>query len=266
MEGERTTFGILRWQNLRWVACFALALTFHGAGAAALLTNWQNDDDLAANAPVIAIDLAPIAVSPNTTPNDAPPDQILSKQQEAQPDPEPEKPIEEAKAEPEPVPEKPPEKVEVPPDPTPQPELAVLPPPKPVEKPQEKKQKRKHKVASVAAAPTAADQKAEQAAAPTAGAAGRQAIENWISQIYAALQRHKRAVSEAPNGGVTLLGFAIDRSGGVHGAHIARSSGSRALDEEALAIVARAAPLPAPPPEKPGVRIAITVPIRYNAR
>ena len=267
MTGERPPSRIWRWHNARWAACFLLALGFHGAGAAALLARWSSDDDLVANAPVITIDLAPLAVSPTTTPTDAPPDQVESKQQD-DPDPQPEKPTEETKVEPEPVPEKPPEKVEIPPDPTPQPELAVLPPPKPVEKPKEKKEKPKHKTASLAAAPTAAEQRADRAAAPTPGANGNpNAVPNWVSQLSAQLERHKRYPSDARGEhGVVQLAFSVDRSGGVHNAHVTRSSGSSALDQAALSLVARAAPLPPPPPEKPGAQIAISVPIRYNTR
>src|SRR5665811_593865 len=50
-----------RWpEPLRWGACFALALSFHAAGAAALLARWSEDSDLLANAPVMMIDLAPV--------------------------------------------------------------------------------------------------------------------------------------------------------------------------------------------------------------
>ena len=82
-----------RWpDSARWVACFALALGFHVAGGAALLARWNDDGDLTANAPVMMIELAPLSVSPNITPTDAPPDNVLSK--EAEPEPEPPKPAE----------------------------------------------------------------------------------------------------------------------------------------------------------------------------
>ena len=62
------------------------------------------------------------------------------------------------------------------------------------------------------------------------------------------------------------LAFSVDRSGGVHNARIVRSSGSSVLDSETLSLVQRASPLPPPPPEMGGSNIAISVPIRYNAR
>lgn len=246
---------------VRWGACFVLALSFHGVGAAALLARWHDNDDLLANAPVITIDLAPMAVSSTNTPTDAPPDMIESKEQ-IEPDPQPEKPIEETKVEPEPEPEKPPEVA-----PTPKPDLAVLPPPKP-EKPKEEKKPKKHKTASIARTPTSAENRADHAAAPSPGANGNpNAVPNWMSQLSAQLERHKRYPSEARGDvGVVQLAFSVDRGGGVHNARIARSSGSGALDQAALSLVARAAPLPPPPPERAGAQIAITVPIRYNTR
>ena len=242
-----------RWpEPLRWGACFALALSFHAAGAAALLARWSEDSDLVANAPVIMIDLAPVPVAPDITPNELPPDHVLSRAEE--PEPEPEKPV---------------EKIEMTPDPAPQPELAVTPPPKPIEKPKEKKPKQKR--ASVASAPSTAEHRAERAAAPMPGASSRDsdALPNWKSQLVARLERYKRYPSAAQSRGeqgVAQLAFSIDRSGGVHNAHIVRSSGSSLLDRETLTLVERAQPLPPPPPEMSGSQIAIMVPIRYNMR
>ncbi len=82
-----------RWpEGLRWGVCFALALCFHAAGAAALLARWNDDSDLVANAPVIMIELAPVPVAPDITPTEVPPDKVLST--EAEPEPEPPKPVE----------------------------------------------------------------------------------------------------------------------------------------------------------------------------
>lgn len=248
----------------RWGVCFALALGFHGAGAAALLARWTDDNALLPNPPAIMIDLAPMAVAPTTTPSDAPPDQVESKEV-IEPDPQPEKPIEETKVEPEPEQEKPPEKVEQPPDKSPTPELAVMPPPKP-EKPKEHKKPKPRKTASVARTPSSAENRAERAAAPSPGANGNpNAVPSWMSQLFSHLERYKRYPSDGGgDSGIVQLAFSIDRSGSVHGARIIRSSGSSALDHAALALVARASPLPPPPPEKPGANISISVPIRYK--
>ena len=237
-----------RWpEPLRWSICFALALTFHGAGAAALLARWNDGADLVANAPVIMLELAAVPVAPETTPNELPPG---PQQAEARPEPEPVKPV---------------ETIEL--TPTPQAELPIMPPPKPVEKPKDKTPRRKH--ASLASAPSPAERQAERTAAPAPGVASRNpdALPNWKSQLVARLERYKRFPSEAQargEHGVAQLAFSIDRNGGVHHARIARSSGSPLLDRETLLLLERAQPLPPPPVEIHGAQIAVVVPIRYN--
>jgi protein TonB len=241
-----------RWpESARWAVCFVLALSFHVAGAAVLLARWNDPSDLVANAPVITIELAPMPVAPETTPNELPPG---PQQQDAEPQPEPEKQSE--------------KQVELPPDPKAEPLQAVV-PPKIVEKPKEKKPRQKH--ASLASAPSSADTRSDRASAPTAGANSQNpnALPNWKSQLAAQLERNKRYPPEAQSRGeqgIAQLAFNVDRHGGVHNVHIARSSGSSALDQATLELVARAAPLPPPPPEIPGGQIPISVPIRYNMR
>ena len=128
-------------------ACFGLALLFHAGGAYALLARWHEDSDLVANAPVVMVDLAPVPVAPQTQPTELPPG---PQQTEAEPEPEPSKPL---------------TTIEQKPDDSPQPELAVTPPPKPVEKPKKHKPRRKN-FASLTSAPSPAEQRAERAAAP----------------------------------------------------------------------------------------------------
>ena len=114
MTAARQNAIVRRWpEMLRWGACFALALCFHAVGVAALLAHWTENSDLVANAPVITIDLAPLAVAPDTKPSEVTPGP-----QQAQAEPEPE-----------PDPVKPVEKLELPPEPQAEPLLAVTPPP-----------------------------------------------------------------------------------------------------------------------------------------
>ena len=248
MLGGSKIFSLSRWpEAARWGACFALAIAFHAAGAAALFARWSEDSNLVAGTAIVMVDLAPVAVSPNITTDVAP----GPLQQEAEPEPQPEKPI---------------EKIALPPDPKTEPVVAVTPPLK-IEPPKEKKPKRKH--ASLASAPTRAEQQADRPAAPMPGLSSRSsdAVPNWKTQLVAKLERSKRYPSEARGDqGTAQLAFSVDRQGGVHNARITRSSGSSALDHETLALVQRAQPLPPPPPEVPGAQIPITVPIRYNAR
>jgi protein TonB len=238
---------------LRWGACFALALCFHAVTVAALLAHWTENSDLVANAPLITIDLAALAVAPDTKRNELPPG---PQQTEAEPEPEPD-------------PVKPVEKLELPPEPNAELPMAVTPPPMPPQKPKEEKPKQQH--ASLSSAPSTAENKAERAAAPAPGASSRNpyAVPNWKSRLVARLERSKRYPSEARargEQGVAQLAFSIDRNGGVHHARIVHSSGSSLLDEATLALLERAQPLPPPPPELAGAEIAIVVPIRYNIR
>lgn len=256
---------------LRWGACFGIALGFHAAGAAALIVRWNDTTDAVANAPVIMIDLAPVAVAPRTTPTEVPPDQVESKQQ-IEPDPVPEKPPEVAD---EPEPEKPIEKAEPKPEPEAKAELAMLPPPKPaelekaVEEKKEVKKKPRHRAASLASAPSAADQKAERAAAPAPGANARDpnALRNWTSQLVAQIERHKRYPAEAGGAsGTAVVSFSVDSSGGAHNMRVVRSSGHSVLDHDAVAWVERSQPLPPPPSDQAGNQIPVVVPLRYRSR
>ena len=270
----------------RWSLCFVAALGIHAGGAAALMARWSDDADQVANAPVIMLDLAPVAVAPETTSTEVPPDSVAREMQtgvekapekpeevaeKAEPLPEPEKPVEETKVEPEP--EKP---VDM--NPEPQAELAILPPPRPVEKTGEKPEEKKKEVkkkpqprrAVLASAPSSADRRADRAAAPNAGAnRDSNALPNWKSRLFAQIERYKRYPAEAQSRGdrgVVRLAFSVDRQGGVHNARVVGSSGSHILDRETLAMIERASPLPPPPADLPGSRIAVVVPISYSIR
>jgi periplasmic protein TonB len=250
MNSVRTARPPRRWpEGLRWGICFVLVLCLHVGGVAALMARWNEDSDLVVNAPVIMIDLAPVAVAPAITPNEVPPDMVLSR--EAEPEVEPEKPV---------------EKIELPS----QPKAEVTLPaerPKPIEKPKEKKPKQK--VASLSSAPSPAEHRADRAAAPMPGASSRDpnALPNWKSQLVAQIERHKRYPSEAHGeAGVAQVSFSVDRGGGVHNARVVRGSGSSVLDHDALAWLARSQPLPPPPPDVGGASIPVSVPLRYNYR
>jgi protein TonB len=233
----------------RWGLCFAFVVGAHAAGAAALLAHWNEDADVVANAPVITIDLAPVAVAPQTQPMELPPG---PEQTEAKSEPQPQKPLETQEIEPTPAKDA---------------ELTVA-PPNPPEKP---KHKQSRKQASLTSAPSAVERKAERAAAPAAGALSHNsnALPNWRSALVSQLERYKRYPSQAQargESGVAQLAFNVDRSGGVHHARIIRSSGSPALDSATVDLVMRAQPLPPPPPEIQGAQIPIVVPIRYSTR
>ncbi len=85
----------------------------------------------------------------------------------------------------------------------------------------------------------------------------------------ALLERNKRYPEVAQSRrqqGIAQVFFSLDRQGRVIDSRVARSSGASVLDEEALALLRRAQPFPAPPRELPGERVDLTVPIRFNLK
>jgi len=228
----------------RWVICVGLALAAHAAGAAALIAPWGKPYDEVASAPVIVVELTAVAVAPQTEPTDVAPG---PEQTEA--------PLEQVAAEPQREPEAMTTAA------LPMAQTQAVPEPRSEAKPATPRQP-----APVTSAPSPAERRARRAAAPSPGAAAQSnALPSWRSALVARLERNKRYPSDAGGvRGVAVLAFTIDRSGGVHNARIAKSSGSPALDRETLALAARVQPLPPPPAELSGAQIPISVPLRYN--
>ena len=228
----------------RWVICIGLALAAHAAGAAALIAPWGKPYDDVASAPVIIVELTAVAVAPQTEPSDIAPGPEQAEAAVEQVTAEPQQEIDalttaalpETQTAPEPLPE-------------------AKPPTTP-----------RREAAPTTSAPSPAERRGRRAAAPSPGAASQSnALPDWRSALVARLERNKRYPSDAGGvRGVAVLAFNIDRSGGVHNARIAKSSGSSALDRETLALATRAQPLPPPPAELRGAQIPISVPLRYN--
>jgi periplasmic protein TonB len=118
-------------------------------------------------------------------------------------------------------------------------------------------------------------QQAEQAQPPAPRTAqqvrgGAPRIEpSWQTSLVRQLQRFKRYPAQAQSRneqGVVLLSFSLDRNGRVLAHSIAKSSGYAALDDEVMAMIMRAEPLPAFPPSMPQERLDLTVPIRFSIR
>jgi periplasmic protein TonB len=235
---------------VRWGLCAAVVLAAHGLTVFALAGR-SDEEELEAGAPVVTIELAPAAVAPPAPPRDLAPGPLLETESQ-------ERVAEETPAPPErKEPEKPKEEKVVEAPPAPDPEVAMVEPP-PEEGPIEHKPE---PVAALAApvptAPQSAPAPAERAAAPT--------VAKWERLLVAQLERHKRYPPQARGKvGETRLAFSIDRTGRVLASRIVHSSGSEALDQEALALVRRAAPFPPPPAGLPDDRLSFMVPIRYR--
>ena len=63
-----------------------------------------------------------------------------------------------------------------------------------------------------------------------------------------------------------LVEFTIDRSGKVVASRVLRRSGSSFLDQEAIAVLQRASPLPSPPEEITGELLPLTLPIQFRIK
>jgi protein TonB len=135
---------------------------------------------------------------------------------------------------------------------------------RPVERPRRPDPPRPRPPQREAAAPPRAAAPAASAAAPTQGqSAPVVSVASWRGTLVAHLNRFKRF---PPGGstGLATVAFTIDRSGRVVGASLVGSSGDAALDTEAVSMVRRASPVPAPPAGVGGGSISLTVPVRFN--
>jgi protein TonB len=247
----------------RWSLCAAIVLAVHCALGASYLLMPDHTPPGAPYAPAVIVDLAPLPVAPASPVDLAPGPEMV----EAQPTPEPKR-TDEAKVI-EPMP-----KLEAPAEVT----LPLSEPnPTEVEKPTEKTGTRQAQPAQAvqqAPAPrTTAPQRSDnrtapEARAPSPGSAeSRAAIASWRDHVVARLQQAKRYPSSAQSNreqGVVTLSFSVDRNGRVTARNIARSSGHSSLDQEVLALIQRAQPLPPFPPAMPQQVVHLTVPIRFS--
>jgi protein TonB len=247
---------------LRWTACAALVLAAHGLIALAIAAR-PAEVDLEAGAPVVMIELAPIAAAPRAPPEDvAPGPQQMSVESQ-------ERPAEEARPEQQPPEE---EKRDTPEVPAPEATVA-LPPPVVVEtvKPIEEARAEPEPL-QAAPVPTAPPSIAVPADAPAAPAVSpvvsptSQVVASWQRRLAAHLERFKRYPPRAHGEhGTASVAFTIDHEGRVSGLRIVKSSGSDILDSETLAMIRRAEPLPAPPGGIANQELSFVVPIRYAA-
>lgn len=109
-------------------------------------------------------------------------------------------------------------------------------------------------------------------AAPATGAPServKRAQASWQKALVSHLNRFKRypdgARARGAQGSV-LVEFTIDRSGRVVASRVLQHSGSTLLDEEAIAVLQRASPLPSPPAEMSGELFPLTLPIQFRIR
>ena len=105
--------------------------------------------------------------------------------------------------------------------------------------------------------------------AQTVGAKAKptQAEITWQKALLFHLNRHKRYPASARNRrvqGVAKVEFKIDGSGKLIEARITKGSGSKLLDQEALAVLERASPFPAPPGRRSQIHLALPIEFRIQ--
>jgi periplasmic protein TonB len=163
----------------------------------------------------------------------------------------------------------------------PEPEVA-LPTPTPIEdrKPEEQsqesasEQQNQEKAAPVpltTAPPPVVGPTAAATAAPVPGTSAMpSSLEaSWQRALIRHLNRFKRYPESARVRGVqgvVSIEFTIDREGRVVASRVTQSSGSSALDAEALATLRRANPLPAPPVQAADATFDLALPIHFRIR
>lgn len=285
MSVERSSLSRFAPAALRWSLAAFVVAGAHGT-AGWVVANWQRAEAAMGAPPAaVMIELAPLAVAPEAPAQEVAPGPEMA---EAQPEPEPPLPdsveqpdVIEPPPEPEPVaiPEPEIRIPELPPLPdaaavlTPPPKEQPKPPPpeKPKPKPKPKIVEKKKPIrpdkpkAEQTSAPVAQAQAAPRAAAPNSGASSPSpaATASWRGSLMAHLNRYKRFPGGASPGTVQVA-FSIDRGGRVLSARLVRGSGDASLDEEAVAMIRRANPVPAPPDGLGGGAIALTVPIKFS--
>jgi protein TonB len=261
----------------RWGVSFVAVLALHAAAGGAPVT-WQSQPPLLEPPPgAVMIDLAPLppaasppAAEPQPPTVEAPP-----------PEPPPPEPVPPEPPPPEPVlteppPPEPVREAEValpakPPEP-PKPEPAKREPPKPSPpkpRPMRQTPPRQQPTPPVTAAtPSVAAPSAAPVVAPPS-APSPAMVRTWQTDLLAHLERHKRYPRTSQTRGeqgTSFVRFTIDRGGRVLQCRLERGSGFTALDDETVALLGRASPLPAPPDGETRSIIEMVVPVRYAMR
>lgn len=290
----------------QWTGALIAVVALHAGAVTAALISWQSVVPPAPPPAAIMIELAPIPVAPPAPLTQAaqePPPPAAPPAPMVEPELLPELSMLVPPVDPVPVATREPDVVLPPPPKKPEVEKVVETPrempkekPKEKEEPKEKpkdkpKDKEKPKQpakldpkaeAAVAqrhapqpsqqvAAAAAPVQRAAAPAAPSAADIARHANAeaNWQGLLLAHLEKHKKYPKSARKRhqqGTSFLRFRMDRSGTVLSFALAQSSGHATLDEEVLAMIARAQPLPALPAEMTDAVVEIVVPVQFTLR
>ncbi len=103
--------------------------------------------------------------------------------------------------------------------------------------------------------------------APPPARTQRKSIDRWQRQLSTHIQKYQRypaAARARGESGVAQVLYTIDREGHLLRSSIWQSTGSAALDQEALAVLARAQPMPPPPDDMTDDELTLVMPVRFN--
>lgn len=90
--------------------------------------------------------------------------------------------------------------------------------------------------------------------------------QTWQKELVAHLDRHKRYPGERFRSAAVVVGLVLDRSGHVVSSSIVKSSGDKAFDDAAIAMLRRSDPVPAPPPLVADDGLSFTLPVNFRAK
>jgi protein TonB len=267
---------------IRWTGSALVIVAVHLALILAGVAWYTQPEQPGVAVPAIMVDMAPAPAALQVSTLDAapgpemqqadaptlPPPEAVQQQQPVEeqiaPTPLMEKPVVEAPPEQKtPSPPTPPEPARI----VPEPAKPVPVKPKPVRV--EKKRPSEQPPAPRTTAAPKADRQARSAAGAPSGAAAAAALPEYRSLLAAHLQRYKQypgASKAAGEQGTATLTFTVGRGGQVLSSRLGGSSGYPALDAETLALIRRAQPLPAFPPEMTQASMSFSVPIHYSIR
>jgi protein TonB len=262
---------------LRWATSATAIVALHAALIALAVAWYTQRPSPGVTIPTIMVDMAPATASPAPTPMDIAPGPEMQAADASPPEAAKPEPVQEQLAptppQPKPEVEAPPEQTTQPTPPKPEPAKIVPDPPKPMPaKPKPVRAEAKQPTEATPAPRTSAAPRAErQAPAASAISAGATAaaIASYNQLVAAHLQRFKQyppASKAAGQQGTARLSFSLSRSGQVLASHLAGSSGHAALDGETLAMVRRAQPFPAFPPDMKQASMSFNVPVQFAIR
>jgi len=240
---------------VRWTVSLLIILALH-TGLLLIITLRQLTTEPIGMPPAaVMIDLAPLPAPPLIEPSLVPPP------------PQVRTPPLEPPAEPLPLSE--PKLPKLAPSPAPHPAVTLPAPQPPKSKPKVKRAEPPPlpQTQSAPLAPPAPPAPAATPQIPTNSSPAARA--SWQAQLVAWLEKYKRyprVAQEQRQQGMVHLRFTIDREGKVLASEINKRSGFELLDEEVLALIQRAQPVPAPPPEVTGNRIEMLVPVSFSLR